>query len=336
MISALRLRACFLGVIFLFSSAAFALTPENGWWWNPAEPGRGFNIETQDRTVFVATFIYDEAGNPVWYSGSGELNEGGAVTVPALRFEGGQCIGCPFQEAQVTGDFGPLTLQFTSEMAAVVQWAGATVPIERFNFKLGNSFQRLLGEWLLVIGAPASPPYDGDRVVFGEVVMEEGQQFVAGHRTGDPEHGFIAIPLEAEGGNEVVFFAWSVTPDNIMRPFLFRMAGLNAVEGITTPNEGFAAPEEGIDFEQIVEDLSTTGVPFFGKRNLGATDVGAVPLDAVASPLSSVSKAALSADSGNNEGDYPSFHLKIPVDADSVLSIGEERLVKIIKEVATD
>jgi hypothetical protein len=47
-----------LGLAALLSAnMAFAVTPENGWWWNPAESGRGFNIETQNNTVFVATFV---------------------------------------------------------------------------------------------------------------------------------------------------------------------------------------------------------------------------------------------------------------------------------------
>ena len=41
--------------------------PENGWWWNPQESGRGFFIEWQGGYADLAGYMYDDAGNPVWY-----------------------------------------------------------------------------------------------------------------------------------------------------------------------------------------------------------------------------------------------------------------------------
>src|SRR5574340_925135 len=41
--------------------------PETGWWWNAAESGRGFGLEIQKGTVFLAGFMYDGSSNPIWY-----------------------------------------------------------------------------------------------------------------------------------------------------------------------------------------------------------------------------------------------------------------------------
>src|SRR5678815_6038419 len=41
--------------------------PESGWWWNPAESGRGYFLEWQGGQLFMAGYMYDDAGNPVWY-----------------------------------------------------------------------------------------------------------------------------------------------------------------------------------------------------------------------------------------------------------------------------
>lgn len=40
----------------------------SGWWWNPAEPGRGFFIDAHSETLRIAACMYDDAGKPVWYA----------------------------------------------------------------------------------------------------------------------------------------------------------------------------------------------------------------------------------------------------------------------------
>ncbi len=41
--------------------------PETGWYWNPAEAGRGYFIEVQRDQTFVGTFMYRADGAPIWY-----------------------------------------------------------------------------------------------------------------------------------------------------------------------------------------------------------------------------------------------------------------------------
>jgi hypothetical protein len=41
--------------------------PESGWWWNPDESGRGFFLEWQGGQLFMAGYMYDANGNPIWY-----------------------------------------------------------------------------------------------------------------------------------------------------------------------------------------------------------------------------------------------------------------------------
>ena len=49
------------------AAPAQAGQPENGWWWNASESGRGFFIEWQNGSADLAGYMYDDAGNPVWY-----------------------------------------------------------------------------------------------------------------------------------------------------------------------------------------------------------------------------------------------------------------------------
>ena len=54
--------------------------PENGWWWNEQEAGRGFFMEWQGGNLDIAGYMYDDAGNSVWYLTTGPI--AGASTKP--------------------------------------------------------------------------------------------------------------------------------------------------------------------------------------------------------------------------------------------------------------
>lgn len=93
-------------------STAQAVLPQTGWWWNPQEGGSGLNLQFQ-RTVdggvfmFAAGFVYDESGNPVWFTTDGpvmelnvdEWNETGFIAQfsgARAESEGGSCLTCPY------------------------------------------------------------------------------------------------------------------------------------------------------------------------------------------------------------------------------------------------
>ena len=40
--------------------------PETGWYWNPAEGGRGYALEVQNDKLFMAMFHYNDDGSPTW------------------------------------------------------------------------------------------------------------------------------------------------------------------------------------------------------------------------------------------------------------------------------
>ncbi|MGL1204190.1 hypothetical protein ACSTK0_25170, partial [Vibrio parahaemolyticus] len=73
--------------------------PQSGWWWNAAEPGRGYFLESQysaagDQTIYAGYYMYDDAGNAVWYysqmpviasGGSGTARTATAVAANVCR-----------------------------------------------------------------------------------------------------------------------------------------------------------------------------------------------------------------------------------------------------------
>lgn len=93
--------------------------PEGGWWWNPAESGRGFNLEIQGNTLGIAMFVYNTSGDPEWYTGTGTIADN-QFSATLQRFSGGQCIGCSYTPPSVDGNSGPVSITFTSDTTATM------------------------------------------------------------------------------------------------------------------------------------------------------------------------------------------------------------------------
>lgn len=175
---------------------AHAFTPESGWWWNPEESGRGFNIEVQNNKVLIATYVYEQNGRPVWYLGSGTLRGYGGSGDPEPyvftlldRFENGQCIACPYpgppdQDEAFAEKF---RIDFTSRTTGEITWGDdSTTPIRRHNFALFDTAEpqeKMLGEWRMVIDFSSQNEggfafWSGDGLIFDQILPDA--------RTGDP------------------------------------------------------------------------------------------------------------------------------------------------------
>lgn len=77
--------------------------PESGFWYNPLQPGTGFSLELQRKTLAGAYFGYTPQGQPLWFTFSGNLQRAGATDIHAwsvdaelYQFAGGACLGCPY------------------------------------------------------------------------------------------------------------------------------------------------------------------------------------------------------------------------------------------------
>ena len=119
---------------FAFGSVG-AGAGENGWWWNAAEPGRGFSIETQGSAVFMAGFMYDASGNPVWYASQGTL-AGSTYTSTWLTYANGQTLTGPYKAPSVVFTPAvPVTVAFTGSRTATLTLPDArALALTRFEF----------------------------------------------------------------------------------------------------------------------------------------------------------------------------------------------------------
>jgi hypothetical protein len=126
--------------------------PQPGMWWNPAESGRGWAIDTQGDLMTVTTFAYDNNGRMQWYVSTGPvMNSGQLWRGDLLKVDNGQPLNGNYRPAQVVGNDGQMTLEFNTRTTGFVTMPGGRrSPIERQNFGVGAPPGALLGEWAYV------------------------------------------------------------------------------------------------------------------------------------------------------------------------------------------
>lgn len=190
------MKRLLIPLLLLLAAPAHAFTPESGWWWNPDENGRGFNIEIQNNVITIAAYVYQEDGQPVWYLASGILRGYGGSGEPAPyvfsyldRFENGQCIGCEYtgKPDRLERFAGRLRIDFTSHTTGVITWDdGTTTPIQRHNFALGGQREKMLGEWRMVVDFSSQNDnlafWSGDALVFDRILTDATGPYFDGYR----------------------------------------------------------------------------------------------------------------------------------------------------------
>jgi hypothetical protein len=118
---------------------------QTGYWWNPAEPGRGYFLEQQANTIYFAAFMYAASGRATWYQASGQLVATGAATGPVCTFTdalyayaNGQTLSGPYVAPTIPTVVGGVTISFLDAAHATAQWPGATVNIQRYPIVAGG------------------------------------------------------------------------------------------------------------------------------------------------------------------------------------------------------
>jgi hypothetical protein len=131
--------------------------PEDGWWWDAEAPGRGYFIERQKNTIFIAAFIYTDDGNPEWLTSDGEYTPAvedsdsiGSYTGNVYRSNNGQCIGCEYMPpTTVDSEQSPLNITFKDNQIGVLEWFGESITISRLFWSWADAVDQLTGTWLL-------------------------------------------------------------------------------------------------------------------------------------------------------------------------------------------
>jgi hypothetical protein len=214
----------------LFAGSASAVLPDSGWYFNPAEGGRGFNIEIQGDTLFMAGFVYDTAGNPIWVVSGGPMSTDRTYSGAAFQTANGQPLGGAYR-APSTVPFGMASVDFLTTTSAdiVVNGYSFSVMREQFGLDFTSTTAPLLGEFAFVIGNTSFPAYFGQRITFTSTQLFNGSTYAVGNLTG--KSGVVNM---AVGQYVPALGQWLLLLDSsaiYWQSFSFAFEGFNLVEG---------------------------------------------------------------------------------------------------------
>ena len=219
--------AFMLGTLLTGDSSAFY--PVDGWWWNPEQSGRGFNIEMQDDEMFIAAFHYRDNGDPLWWVANGRYNHStGIMTGTFVEFAGGQCPGCSYMgPPELVQDAGSaVTIEFHNAISATLSWNGESISLQRQYWRFAPDQPNLFlyGEFHFTTGALGV--YFGDRIYLNESMTDNnGNEFIAGQRREGSSQRIAVARFDASTGmfgilidsstSYYTFFGFDMTKDRL-------------------------------------------------------------------------------------------------------------------------
>jgi hypothetical protein len=139
-------------VLLLLAGAASAQAPKSpptvGYWWNPNESGRGWNIEVQNDVVAITHFVYRPDGSATFLQSAGPFDlTTGVVSATLNQFGQGQCIGCPYTRP-VTTSIGTVRFEFPNDsQGQVIYPDGTIINIQPFVYGYSNALSATFGTW---------------------------------------------------------------------------------------------------------------------------------------------------------------------------------------------
>jgi hypothetical protein len=110
----------------IFDPGTASFQPESGWWWDPNQSGSGYSIEVQGNSLFIVGFMYDDAGNPVWYLSAGPMSTPTTYHGNLLFIAGGQTESGPYHPPATATTIGTVDLNFSAVDQATLTFTEAS------------------------------------------------------------------------------------------------------------------------------------------------------------------------------------------------------------------
>lgn len=144
------MRKLILFWLFVSSCMAGAAlgAPQTGWWWNPAESGRGFFVESRDGITFIGAYLYESDGHATWLVAGSANADPYNFTGDLYNVSNGQTLFGDYVAPGPLNVVGTLTARFTDDTHGTITWPGGTVSVQREIFDdTQAAFQPLSGWW---------------------------------------------------------------------------------------------------------------------------------------------------------------------------------------------
>jgi hypothetical protein len=109
--------------------------PQSGWWWAGSNlGGTGYGIEIQGSSVFIVAYVYDDAGNPVWYLATGSLTTPASYSGTWDVYAGGPQLTSPegTYAAHKLTSATTMSLTFSDATHGTLTMGNVVIPIVRF------------------------------------------------------------------------------------------------------------------------------------------------------------------------------------------------------------
>jgi YVTN family beta-propeller protein len=109
----------------VFATGGIAGTDYSDLWWTPSESGWGLSITHQAKVMFLAWYVYDDAGQPVWYVASNcAVNPAGTGCSGPLYRTTGPSASATFDPAAVRStEVGSVNLSFADGSNGVLTYS---------------------------------------------------------------------------------------------------------------------------------------------------------------------------------------------------------------------
>jgi len=247
------MRKMTVALALAFVANAEAVIPDSGWYFNQSESGRGFNIEIQNSTLFMAGFIYDDNGKQIWVVSGGSMSSDRTYSGDAFLTTDGQRFNGTYRAATFI-PFGKAQITWSDTANATIILNGRTFNVSRelFGFDFSSPTQPLLGELSFVEGTTS---FFGDRIILTGTQVINGEVWAVGHKTGD-----TARPALGHYFPSLSQFAILLDSSTLYYDFYtFTFEGVNFVEGL--------------DFTYLKTSTPSTSLPMVGYRTKSAQRV---------------------------------------------------------------
>lgn len=111
-------------------------SPQIGWWWAGAsKSGTGYGIEIQGTSVFIVAYVYDGAGNPIWYLATGNMSSPSTYSGTWLIYNGGPQLSSregKYAAVPLSAGATAMTLTFSDPTHATLTMGNTVIPLVRF------------------------------------------------------------------------------------------------------------------------------------------------------------------------------------------------------------
>ncbi len=103
------------------------------WHWSPTEAGVGYFIESQQRSLFMVSFMYDASGRAIWYYNTGFMLSSSRFEGDLLMASGGTPLFGTYRPGSST-PVGSITMVNSAPMVTDLTLPGRKVTINNFRF----------------------------------------------------------------------------------------------------------------------------------------------------------------------------------------------------------